>query len=392
VGNRLSMVLPAGTVNYTYDAADQLLTAGGTTFTYDGNGNQVSKTAGGTTITYAWDAMNRMTSVTGGGANTQYQYDGDGNRVAQTNSTGTYIYANDVARSLPRVLNENGPDGNISYVHGSSVISASSATFQSYYQLDGLGSVVDVTDSSGSVKAAYSYDPWGSTAATVDLLGNENKYRFAGEAVDPGVNLLYLRARYYDTALGRFPSRDPQAESINVPGSYTRYGYAYDNPLQTTDPNGKCPWCISAAIGAVIGGTVNGVDYALNHQGADFSWRGFGADVAGGAVSGGIAGALALTPMGPYEILGGGLIGAGSSGVGQVVTNMINGDPLGQNVGQQVLIGGVLGALAPVKGVSRVLSPFENDFTTSAANLLRIAGNDVIGDVAGVLATPRVAK
>jgi len=89
VGNRLSLVSPAGTTNYSYNNGDEMLTAGTSSFAYDGNGNQLTKTTGSTTVTYAWDALNRLTSVVGGTANTQYQYDGDGNRVSQQLATGT---------------------------------------------------------------------------------------------------------------------------------------------------------------------------------------------------------------------------------------------------------------------------------------------------------------
>ena len=67
VGNRVSMAAPTGHVAYSYDAADQLLKAGETTFTYDGNGSQLTKATSGTTLTYGWDALNRLISVMGGG-------------------------------------------------------------------------------------------------------------------------------------------------------------------------------------------------------------------------------------------------------------------------------------------------------------------------------------
>ncbi len=61
VGNRLKQTAPKGVVtNYTYDAADRLLTAGSTTFTNDNNGNQLTeKTSSGTT-TNTYDSANRL--------------------------------------------------------------------------------------------------------------------------------------------------------------------------------------------------------------------------------------------------------------------------------------------------------------------------------------------
>jgi RHS repeat-associated protein len=225
-------------VNSTYDAADELLTAGGTAFAYDGNGNQVSKTTAGTTLTYGWDALNRLISVTGGGVNTQCQYDGDGNRVSQQTSAGTYAYVNDTATTLPVVVNENGPDGNISYAYGASLISASATGLQSFYQFDGLGSVVTVTDGAASQKAGYAYDPWGAVIGGGDLLGGKNKFRFTGEAVDPGTGLVFLRARYYDPAIGKFLSRNQTSGTAEFPMSSHSYLYGIANPGRFIDRTG----------------------------------------------------------------------------------------------------------------------------------------------------------
>jgi RHS repeat-associated protein len=239
VGNRLSMVAPTGATSYTYDAADELLTAGGGTFTYDGNGNQASKTTAGTTLTYGWDALNRLISVTGGGVNTQYQYAGDGNRVSQQTSAGTYAYVNDTATTLPVVVNESGPDGNISYAYGNSLISASATGLQSFYQFDGLGSVSTVTDQSTSQKASYSYDPWGNALGNVDSLSSKNKYKFTGEALDTNTGLVFLRGRYYDQTIGRFLSKDPLLAigHTSAVGSNS-YEYGFANPLRYADPSG----------------------------------------------------------------------------------------------------------------------------------------------------------
>lgn len=240
VGNRLSSVAPSGTVNYSYDAADELLTAGGISFAYDGNGNQVSKTTAGTTLTYVWDALNRLISVTGGSTNAQYQYDGDGNRVSQQTSLGTYAYVNDTAISPAVVVNENGPDGNISYAYGNSLISASATGLLSFYQFDGLGSVTTVTDGAASQKASYTYEPWGSITGGTDVLGTKNKFKFTAEAVDPGTGLVFLRARYYDPSTGRFLNRDPSTERRPLAlRASPLYQYAEANPVRYVDPSGR---------------------------------------------------------------------------------------------------------------------------------------------------------
>jgi RHS repeat-associated protein len=244
-GNRRSMSSSSGTTSYTYDAADQLLTAGATTFAYDGNGSRVQRIADGTTTSYAWDALNRLASVTGGGRNSQFAYDGDGNRVSQQIAAGTYQYLNDTATALPVVLNESGPDGNIAYAYGRSVISESVSPSQFFYQFDGLGSVVNVTNDAGAMNANYGYDPWGEAIRPsdppigLDALGTKNKYRFTGEALDPGTGLYYLRARFYDPGVGRFLSADPFPGIATFPLSLNKGVYAGDSPITMTDPRGE---------------------------------------------------------------------------------------------------------------------------------------------------------
>ena len=123
--------------NYTYDAADRLLTAGSTTFTYDNNGNQLTeKTSSGTT-TNTYYSANRFILFSGPNGISSFSYDGDGNRIAQTTPAGTYSYANDTVSGLPVVLNEQGPDGAIDYAYGSGLTELSSSAFNYFYNLDG---------------------------------------------------------------------------------------------------------------------------------------------------------------------------------------------------------------------------------------------------------------
>jgi RHS repeat-associated protein len=238
VGNRLKQVASNGTTGYTYDAADRMLTAGTTTFTYDKNGNRL--TAG--TETYAYDALNRLISTTGSSGASTFAYDGDGNRIIQTTPHGTYSYVNDPMFTLPVVVNESGPDGNIDYAYGLGLgpMESSSSSFNYFYHSDGLGSVVNLTNLAGTVQETYSYDAWGNALTASGTVGTRNKFRFTGQELDPATGLYFLRARYYDPLTGRFVSRDPAGGRIGIPLSLNRYAYALNNGVNHGDPTGLC--------------------------------------------------------------------------------------------------------------------------------------------------------
>jgi RHS repeat-associated protein len=90
------------------------------------------------------------------------------------------------------------------------------------------------------VTDSYEYDAFGAVRSHVGT--SANPYRFTGELQDYQVarQPLYLRARYYDRALGRFLSRDPLLGSASMPQSQNRYPYALNNPTLLIDPIGMC--------------------------------------------------------------------------------------------------------------------------------------------------------
>jgi len=52
------------------------------------------------------------------------------------------------------------------------------------------------------------------------------------------VGLIYLRARYYDPATGRFLSKDPAGGKLSSPVTQNKYVYAGNNPVNGGDPTG----------------------------------------------------------------------------------------------------------------------------------------------------------
>jgi len=269
MGNRLNMATTAGnvssTVAYSYDAGDQLLSAGSTTYTYDNNGDLVEKNESSGLTLYGYDAANRLDSLSvQGGPLLTFAYDGDGNRIGKDvisgNTTESTQYVWDVNGGLPQVLTESDGQGTALSLYGLQRISmTNSSVGQIYYQYDGLGSVRSLSDSSGNSAATYSYDAFGKPDLTTG--SGDNDFLFTGEQMDTETGLIYLRARYYDPETGRFITRDPAT-------SLSRYTYVQNNPVRFTDPSGKFP---AILVPGLVGAGINGgyylvVDVGLQHQ------------------------------------------------------------------------------------------------------------------------------
>jgi RHS repeat-associated protein len=105
-----------------------------------------------------------------------------------------------------------------------------------YYQLNGHGDVVTLTNSSGSVVKTYNYDAFGNLIGETGTV--ENPYRYAGYRFDEVTGLYYLQARYYDAKLGRFLTKDPVTGSDEVPLTQNGYVYVENNPIMGMDPEG----------------------------------------------------------------------------------------------------------------------------------------------------------
>jgi RHS repeat-associated protein len=60
------------------------------------------------------------------------------------------------------------------------------------------------------------------------------EFTYTGQQFDDelGINLFYLRNRYYDPKIGRFTTPDPLVSDLNP------YSYANNNPVMMQDPSG----------------------------------------------------------------------------------------------------------------------------------------------------------
>jgi len=235
VGNRLTRTstmpaIPSST--YTYDANDRL-----TSETYDADGNL--KTSGGASYNYTFE--DNLSEVNGGALS--FTYDGDGNRVTRTVGGVTTRYLVDDLNPTghAQVIEEivNGAVQRV-YTYGHSLISqrllSGGNWTTSFFGYDGLGSVRFLTGSNGAVTDTYNYDAFGNLIASTGTTPNE--YLFTGERFDANAGFYYLRARYLNPFNGRFITIDPHEGDVFEPATLHKYLYVANDPVNKTDPTG----------------------------------------------------------------------------------------------------------------------------------------------------------
>ncbi len=163
----------------------------------------------------------------------------------------------DLNSGLPVVLQ----DGSETYAYGvGGLISQTDGSGnQSYLLGNGLGSNEKLTDGSGNIVATYKYDVFGAVRSSSG--SGSAEYRFTGQQDDGTLGYTYLRARYYDPQTGRFLSKDPFPGFLASPATLHYYTYAQNNPVNWTDPSGKCgPLCPVLVVGGL---SLLGIDAGL---------------------------------------------------------------------------------------------------------------------------------
>jgi RHS repeat-associated protein len=259
-------------VTYTYDSLQRLISAvttdpsWGQGYTYDGFGNLTGKTqikgyapqgnwfvdASTNRVSGNYDPNGNLLTATGGG---NYTYDVDNRLVVApfyTNGGYTpeiYAYAPDNKRIYKRM-----PDGTEElYFYG--ITGQKLGTYRPFIYQYGISiSTVDtnlyfgsrtivsrgvtvVPDRLGSNRAGGSrYFPYGEEQQVTA----QDRDKFATYYRDGTTGLDYAQNRYYASTLGRFISPDPYSSSVGPadPGSWNRYAYVQNDPINFADPTG----------------------------------------------------------------------------------------------------------------------------------------------------------
>jgi RHS repeat-associated protein len=117
------------------------------------------------------------------------------------------------------------------YAQGEQRVGGSDAGLY-YYTKDQLGSIRELTDSTGAVRARYDYDPYGyTTKLSGDL---EVDFGYTGHYRHAASDLYLAPYRAYDPTVGRWMSRDPLKDAELTQGP-NLYGYVRNNPTNWMD-------------------------------------------------------------------------------------------------------------------------------------------------------------
>jgi RHS repeat-associated protein len=200
----LNTACPSGTFTptYSYDAENRLISTGGVTYTYDGDGRRVKKSNG-------------MLYWAGSSSDALVETDLSGNATAE------YVFFN--GRRIARI---DQPAGSIEY-----------------YYSDHLGSADVITNASGTITKESDYYPYGGEIPIIS--GDSNHYKFNGKERDTESGLDNFGARYDSSSLGRFMTPDWAARPTAVPyavfgdpQSLNLYGYVRNDPVSRADLDG----------------------------------------------------------------------------------------------------------------------------------------------------------
>ena len=377
-----------GSYSYGANAGPHAITqAGGITYSYDANGNQIS--GDGRNLEY--NSFDKPTSITKGDHTTTFDYGPSRGRYKRTDQvnhpdTGagpikTTRYIGNVERIQTQGQNEitwrrhlGGAVYTIKTDTNFQPLTGAENNSRHYVYQDHLGSTDVITDHQGTVIQSMSFDAWGQRRNEQDweaIINADQLAQFDTDITNRGftgheqmdeVGLIHMNGRVYDPKLGRFLQADPFIQEADNTQSYNRYSYVINNPLNATDPSGFIFGKIGKAFKSLAGAFTAIVVTAV-------------CQACGPMVIGALSGAVGAAANGG-NILQGAAFGALSGAVFGGIGDAFSGTALEggfAHVGAHALAGGSLSALQGGK----FITGFVSAGIAKAANVNRIMGDKI---------------
>jgi RHS repeat-associated protein len=239
--------LDTGTPAVTYDAAGNMTDDGlglGNAYTYDAE-NRIITAANGYTASYVYDAFGHRVRAVVNGENRDFLYDLDGRTIDQlTNGTLTRTEAYAGSMHIATYVNST----------------------TEFDNSDWLSTVRVRSNVAGNQIESCTSLPFGEDLTCTGT--EDSPLHFTGKEHDWESGNDFFGARYYGETMGRFVTPDPDQESgidnMGNPQMWNGYAYVGNNPLNTTDPDGRSVYiCVGGS--ASEGGTCTTVsDDAYN--------------------------------------------------------------------------------------------------------------------------------
>ncbi len=243
-----NLVQAPGLSDVAIGHGNQLLTANGDRFTYDGRNNLSTWESDERTLHFIRDSLDRLRVIEGLDRPWTAEYDPLGRRIRKTYGSDSteYFWDTDFLTA------ERHADGRLRiFVRADdfSLVPWLVLDYSSEHAeptdgrvhtilSDPRGAPIAALDSTGTRIWSASYSPYGSATTRGDLALPQ---RLAGQHCDLETGLYYHRFRYYSPVLGRFLEEDP----AGVSGGLGLYSYT-SSPLVDFDPRGlKCDECDS---------------------------------------------------------------------------------------------------------------------------------------------------
>jgi len=260
------------TGSYTYDNARV------EAYTYYADGSLATKTdRNGNTSNYVYDCHGRLVSETAGGVSITYTYDGNGNQLTMADSTGTTVRTYD---ALNRVLTKAVPNIGTS-TYGYDIISGVEAGCIKETATDPRGNVTEkVYDKAGrlwKVSAdgqitTYEYYDNGSRKNVIYPGGAREDYTYYNDGLLWTLTNKKSDGTVLDSYSYEYDAAHNQTQKTDGKG-ITTYTYdALNRLLTVTEPAGKCTTYAYDAAGnrisetTVLGANTTATTYTYNNQ------------------------------------------------------------------------------------------------------------------------------